>query len=110
MNMKVWTDRDGKRIDSTEFLKRFKEGVVKTSPLQQLRLQMWSSTPIFAGVLWGLVITFMAKTYWLTLILIGVLPIQSITFLGMYQKYISLKKTEDLIKEANSIELNGGGN
>ncbi len=95
-----WKDKQGKKLSFKQFKNRFKEGVINTTPLQQTRVTLFSFLPIFAGVLWGIVVTFLIKSYWLTLILSGSLPITSIQFLSNVQKYKALKKVDKLMKEA----------
>ena len=95
-----WKDKKGKKLSFKQFKNRFKEGVINTSPLQQTRVTLFSFLPIFAGVLWGIVVTIFMKTYWLTLILSGSLPITLIQFLSNVQKYKAQKKVDDLMKEA----------
>ena len=95
-----WKDKQGKKLSFKQFKGRFKEGVINTTPLQQTRVTLFSFLPIFAGVLWGIVVTFLIKSYWLTLILSGSLPITSIQFLSNVQKYKALKKVDKLMKEA----------
>ena len=89
-----WKDKQGNKLSFKEFMKRWKEGAEGTTPLQATRITLWSFIPIFAGIIWGIVITFMAKTYWMTLILCGSLPITSVQFISAWQKYKRLKVIE----------------
>lgn len=98
--MIVWKDRQGKSVTGKEFLVRFKDGIEKTTPLQQTRITLWSFPAIIGGLLWGMIITFISKTYWLSIILLASLPITSMQILNTYQKYQRLKMTEKLLKEA----------
>lgn len=95
-----WKDKKGKKLSLKQFLKRWKEGVTELTPLQQTRITLWSFSPIFAGLIWGIIVTFLVKTYWLSLILIGSLPITSIQFISNYQKLKAQKKAEELMQEA----------
>lgn len=98
--VKIWRDRKGKWITINEFLQRFLQGVEGITAMQQVKTQMWSMIPVFGGIIWGIVFTYLSKTYWMTLILIGTLPITIIQFVGMFQKYRNFKKIEKLRKEA----------
>ncbi len=100
-----WKDKKGKELTFKQFKGRFKEGVINTSPLQQTRITLFAFIPMFAGITWGIVVTFLLKTYWLTLILSGSLPITSIQFLSNVQKYRSQKAAEKLMKEAEEYHL-----
>lgn len=95
-----WKDREGKKLSLKEFLSRWKTGMTELTPLQQTRITLWSFIPIFAGLIWGIVVTFLGGTFWLTLILIGSLPITTIQFLSNIQKYSAQKKIEELMKKA----------
>ena len=95
-----WRDRKGDELSSKQFMVRWKEGIINITPLQQTTTTLWAFIPMFAGLLWGIVATFMLKTYWLTLILCGSLPITSIQFISNIQKYRAQKKAEEMMKEA----------
>jgi hypothetical protein len=89
-----------KELGFKEFMKRWGKGMTEITPKQQTQVTLWSFLPIFGGMGWGLVITFMAKTYWLSLILAGSLPITSIQFISNLQKYKSQKKIEEIMESA----------
>ena len=95
-----WKTRSGDKIGFKEFMKRWKTGIIELTPLQQTKITLISFMPIFAGVIWGIVVTFMAETYWLTLILSGSLPITSMQFIGNLQKYKAQRAAEEAMKEA----------
>lgn len=94
-----WKDKLGKEITAKEFFKRFKEGVEGITPLQQTKTTLWSFLPIFAGMIWGIVIAIMVKTFWLSLILAGSLPITVIQFISNWQKYQAQKKVWEAMKD-----------
>lgn len=102
-----WKDKEGNKLSFRQFLGRWKDGVSRATPLQQTRIMLWSFIPVFAGVIWGIVITFMAGTYWMTLILAGSLPLVSVNFLGTYQRLYSLKKVDKLMKESQCQAIIG---
>jgi len=95
-----WKARDEEKLTFKQFIKRYKEGVVNITPLQQTKTTLWSFIPIFAGLTWGIVVTFMGGTYWLTLILCGSLPITSIQFISNLQKYRAQKRAKEAFDEA----------
>ena len=99
-----WKTRAGEKIDSKEFGKRWIKGVQGVTPLQQTKVMLWSFIPLIIGIIWGIVITAIAKTYWMTLILCGSLPLTLINIFGTYQKFIALKKIDGLMKEVNKNE------
>jgi len=94
-----WKAKDGRELSFKQFLSIWwNDGVLATTPLQQKKVALWAYMPIFAGVLWGIVITFIGKTYWLCLILLGSLPITTIQFISTLQQYKSIKKVEEVMK------------
>ena len=99
--MKVWTDKQGNKLTLKEFLSRWKSGITEVTPLQQKKIALWSFIPLFMGILWGITVTFFSKTYWLTLILCGSLPLTLINFLSTFQQYKSIKKVEEVMKNLN---------
>ena len=97
-----WRDKEGKGLSFKQFIGRWKEGIQGITPLQQTKTTLWSYLPIVAGLVWGLVITLVGETYWLSLILAGSLPITTIQIVSAFQRYISQKKVEEAFKEAMS--------
>lgn len=95
-----WRDRKGKELSSKQFMVRWKEGIINITPLQQTKTTLWSFIPMFAGLIWGIVATFIMGTYWLTLILCGSLPITSVQFISNIQKYRAQSLAEKMMKEA----------
>lgn len=93
-----WKARDGKKLTFKQFIKRFKLGVEGITPLQQSKTTLWSFVPLFGGILWGIAATFFLKTYWMTLILCGSLPITIIQFISNWQKYRKQKQIEDTMR------------
>ena len=96
-----WKKKDGTQLKMKEFFKEWKNGIMESTPLQQTRISLFAFMPLFAGILWGMAVTFLGKTYWLTLILLGSLPLTSIQFLSTLQKYKAQKKIEETMRELN---------
>jgi len=94
-----WKAKNGEQLTFKQFLKRWKQGVEGINPLQQTKTTLWSFLPMFAGILWGITITIMGKTFWLSLILLGSLPITTIQFVSNLQKYWRLKTTYKAMEE-----------
>jgi len=94
-----WVDKKGKRLNFREFRKRLVGGISNSTPLQQTKVSLISFCPMFTGIIWGIAITFIGKTYWLTLILSGSLPLTTIQFIGTYQRYKAQKIIDKTMKE-----------
>ena len=99
-----WKAKDGSELTFKQFLKRYKEGVVNITPLQQTKTTLWSFIPIFAGLIWGVTVMSIAGTWWMVLILGGSLPIISVQFIGNLQKYSALKRVKEAMDEAMGIK------
>ena len=99
-----WRAKDESELTLKQFGSRYKEGVVNITPLQQTKTTLWSFIPIFAGMTWGIAVTFIGGTYWMTLILGGSLPIISVQFIGNLQKYKAQKKAKESMDEAMGIK------
>ncbi len=92
--MKVWTDKEGNKLTPGEFASRWKEGINKVTPLQQIKVSMFGYLIIVAGILVGIVSAIIYKSWWLLIILIGSIVVTGVQFLGMFQRYNLLKKIE----------------
>lgn len=88
-----------RKLGTKEFFKRFRKGVEGITPLQQTKTTLWSMIPMFAGIIWGITITIISKTYWLSLILTATLPITGIQFINNLQKYWRFKEIDKLNKQ-----------
>jgi hypothetical protein len=97
--MKVWTDKAGKKITGKEFMERWKDGMTRVSPLQQIKITLISYTPVFLGILWGIIVTAMSHTWWMFSILIGSLGISAVGAFGTLQRYLLLRKIEKEVNE-----------
>ncbi|GBE19386.1 hypothetical protein BMS3Abin17_00109 [archaeon BMS3Abin17] len=95
-----WRDRKGKKVKTKEFFKRWKDGVNGITPLQQVKTTLWSFPLIIGGLITGIVISIINKSWWLVLILSGSLPITLMQIVSTYQKYRAIKRVEEAMKEA----------
>lgn len=99
-----WRDKQGKELSFKEFISRWKDGVEGITPLQQTKTQMMGTWISITGILAGIVVNALIRLknvwWWLEIILIGSLIITSVSMIGMYQKYLMQKKSEELMKEA----------
>lgn len=94
-----WKDKAGNKLTFKQFRKRFWKGVEGISPKQQTKTSLISQVPIFAGLIWGSVVSFISGMYWLAVILIFALPINFMSFISNLQKYKAQKKAEELYKQ-----------
>lgn len=94
-------DKFGNELTGKEYLTRWKEGMMKITPLQQSFLSLISFSFVFIGIIIGLVVMSIAGIWWVVLILVGSLFLTGISFLGTLQKYWALKKVEQKMEEIN---------
>jgi len=104
--VKIWKDKQGNKLTAKEFMERFKAGIEKATPLQQAKAMFPGYFIVLAGILFGLVSTFLLKTWWLFVILIGSFIISIVQLLGAYQKYLMLKRVDDMFKNQKEEEPN----
>ena len=99
MKMKIWTDKQGNKLTPSEFMARWKEGIMQVTPLQQTKSVINSTWIILIGVICGIVISLFnfKQLWWVLIILGGALINTSISQIATYQKYKALKDIEDII-------------
>lgn len=90
--------KSGEKISWKEFGKRWKEGMQNVTPYQQSFIQLIGSGITIIGIIWGILFSILFKQYWLSTILTGALLVNAMQTLGIYQKYTSFKKVEDILK------------
>jgi len=103
MSLKIWTDREGKKLTASEFVERFKQGVEKVTPLQSVKSNLLGYTIVVIGILWGLVISFTSKQYWLLTILLGSSFITGTAIIGVLKTYFILTKLEQEVNYGEEI-------
>lgn len=98
--MKVWTDREGKKVTGKEFMQRWAEGVKSVTPIQQVRSQILFSYITIIGLLCGIVVSIMfwSKMWWVFIILLAAIGNTVVGLIGIYQRYTALKNIEEIMK------------
>jgi len=102
-------DKDGNYLTTKEFFSRWKEGIQKITPLEQTRISLNGVVLVFVGVIIGLISTIITKTWWLVIILLGSLFLSVVNLIGTFQRYFSLKKLDDEMKQLE-LTMKGGLN
>ena len=94
--MKFWTDKEGNELTYKEFMGRWKSGIQKVTPLQQVRVQIRSTIIMLIGILAGIIVSIInfSKIWWVTIILIGVFGFTFVQFIGLMQKKNALENFE----------------
>lgn len=94
------TVKELRRLGLKQFLKQWAKGVEGITPLQQTVTTLWSFLPILCGIVWGIVVSVMGKTYWLSLVLLGSIPITTIQIISTWQKYKAQKLIQEVMNNA----------
>lgn len=94
--MKFWKDKDGNKLTYSEFLARWKDGIMSITPLQQIKTQTRSTLIMLVGVLAGIIVTItqVKKLWWVLIILIGAFGVILMQFIGLAQKKKFLENIE----------------
>lgn len=100
-----WKAKDGRQLTLNEFFKTWEKGIEGITPLQQTTTTLWSYPLIIGGIVTGLVILAINKTWWMWIILLGSLPITLMQIVSVYQKYQRLKKINEAMKEAENVSI-----
>ena len=98
--MKIWKDREGNWITAKEFGQRWKAGIQDVRPIQQTRSQLVFTMITLIGIMCGVVVTALnfKSLWWLCIILVAAFGNTGVAWVGIYQKYTQLKKSDDMIK------------
>jgi len=101
--MKVWKDKEGKKLTSTEFIERWKSGIEGITPAQKLKTQIMGTRISLIGILLGLFVSIYGykHLWWVGIILLGALINTGIQYLGLVQQ---MKVFEDIEKQLKEEE------
>ena len=97
--MKVWTDKEGNKLDAKEFMSRWKDGINAVTPLQNTYITLIGHVIILIGIALGIVINLVYSIWWLFIILIGSAFVSGMSFIATLQRYRLLKQINEQIKE-----------
>lgn len=91
------------KLGHKEFMSRAKTGIKNITPLQQAKSEFFGHPFIVIGILVGIVITLIDKTFWLSAILFGSLILEALAVFASMQKYLMLKASDDYVKEQMAL-------
>lgn len=94
----------GEQITGKEYMRRWKQGIMKVGLLSQTKIQVRSTWIIIVGIVGGLVISIInIKTlWWLFLILIGALGNTTIQLISLIQKRNLLNNYKEVLDKDGS--------
>lgn len=78
----------GEEITHKEYMKRWKQGIMKVGLLSQTKIQVRSTWIIIIGLIAGIIVSIMnaENLWWLIIILLGALGNTAIQLIGLIQK------------------------
>ena len=91
-------------MKTKEFFSKWKEGIMKVNAYEIVKISLFGNSLVVFGILLGLYVMFISRIWWVVIILIGSLILTIISYLGMIQKYIQLKKIFGLSEEKEVYE------
>ncbi len=93
-----WKDKQGNKLTYKQFMERWKQGIQKVTPLQQIKIQVRSTKLSLIGIVAGIGVSIwkIENLWWVLLILLGVLGVTSMQLVGMIQKRNILEKIEEI--------------
>jgi hypothetical protein len=100
-----WKARDGEQLTFRQFLGRWGKGIEGITPLQQTKTSLLGFPLIYGGTITGIIIMILRKEWWLLLILVGSLPILTMSLVSTLQKYITQKKIYQTMKELENEKM-----
>lgn len=102
--MAFWIDKQGNKLTFSEFRTRWKEGINRVTPQQQLDAQIRFTWLTLIGIMAGIIVTsYNFKTmWWLTIILVAAFANTGVGMVGLWQKRNMFRQIE--------LNLKGGEN
>jgi hypothetical protein len=112
--MAFWKDKAGKPVTRKEFMERWKEGMSRVTPLQQIKAQILFQWITIIGLICGIGVSIWMfdKLWWVLIILVAAIGNTLFGLIGMYQRKNILFYHDNLMKQAIDISpiVNGGDN
>ena len=99
-------DKEGKEVTTKEFISRWKDGISRVTPIQQMQVSVLGYLFVLIGIIAGIIFSIAGSYWWLTIILAGTFLIQILGFIGTIQKLNLFKKQEEYIKNLSQQSSN----
>lgn len=98
-------DKAGNELTLKEFMTRWKAGIKAITPTQQSFISLIGNYTILIGVLIGIYATFITRSWWIFIVLVGSLIILIMGIIGGHQKHFALKEIDTIIKLNSEQEV-----
>lgn len=104
-------DNQGNTLTTKEFMRRWKQGIVGITPMQQARITVQGTCITILGIVLGIIATFfdLGALWWVLIILLGALVVTSMQLIGQWQRYKILKGFEVYGEEMREKEAMNNG-
>lgn len=104
--MKIFKDKEGKKLTYKEFTERWKKGVEGITPLQKIKTQVGGTKIMLIGLIAGLVISIIGwkNLWWVAIILVGALFNTGVQFLGLIQQRKLLENLKNQFMEDKDMD------
>lgn len=83
-------------MNTKEFFSRWKGGIERITPMQMTRINMMGVILVAIGILIGIYSTYLTRTWWLLVVLIGSFIMVLMNVATILQKYFLLNAIEKL--------------
>lgn len=83
---------------------RWKEGVAAITQLQMAKINVISMFFVLIGISIGLYATFVSKSWWMFVILVGSMGLSIVSFIGIMQRYILFASLESPMEVKNESQ------
>jgi hypothetical protein len=92
--------KEGEQISWKEFFSRWKEGIEGITPKQKVLAELAGTRVMLLGIILGIIMTIVTfdKTWWVTIILVGVLINTGMQYLGKKQQLEIFSGIEEQMK------------
>jgi uncharacterized membrane protein YdbT with pleckstrin-like domain len=103
--MAFWKDKAGKPVTRKEFMERWKEGMSRVTPLQQIKAQILFQWITIIGLICGIGVSIWMfdKLWWVLIILVAAIGNTLFGLIGMYQRKNILFYHDNLMKQATNV-------
>jgi putative Mn2+ efflux pump MntP len=99
--MKIWTDKDGNKLDWKEFKERYNKGKEAITPVQSLETNVFFQQIMTLGFFLGLCVTLYnwKTSWWLAIILFGGLGLNITQLKSLRKQLKTLRAIEKTLRD-----------
>lgn len=90
-------------VKKDSLFKKWKEGVRAITPLQIVKINLNAYILILIGIVLGIITSILNQLWWLVLILFGSLVVSVTAYIGLWQKYQTLKSISKFVEEVKNV-------